>query len=307
MKLFFVLVNLILFADAGVAYEFPPPSSVMDCSAERGSRSPARLIQCTAECNGACSGNRAEVDYHMVSPLTSVPRIALCNEATAPYQAVTAQVNSLNENGNCHSVPNAAVAPTTAQPIGEWLSAHLAGYPPNCGYNVAVRGSMLRRALQSQLQTGFYPSCQPSMCSSAIYFAFISALQHLRRLGRLPQSAETHLTQAAIPSPSYGYFNDLARPDRLMTELGIGEGRVLNPAQLNRCADIGWPRRGDFVQIWRANGSGHSMVFDGLLYDERGNSIGICYWSSNLGTRGFGRQCEQLEGINRVIVGRITL
>lgn len=40
-------------------------------------------------------------------------------------------------------------------------------------------------------------------------------------------------------------------------------------------------RKGDFAQIWRVNGSGHTVVFIGWVYDAADRIIGFNYWSSN--------------------------
>lgn len=48
-------------------------------------------------------------------------------------------------------------------------------------------------------------------------------------------------------------------------------------------------RPGDFIQAWRADGLGHSMVFLGWQRDEHGAIIGVDYWSSQPWTDGIGR------------------
>lgn len=51
-------------------------------------------------------------------------------------------------------------------------------------------------------------------------------------------------------------------------------------------------RPGDFVQIWRTSGSGHSVVFMGWLTDTDGNILGMDYVSCQGSTDGFGRNDE---------------
>ncbi|MBK8975558.1 MAG: hypothetical protein IPM29_06500 [Planctomycetes bacterium] len=53
-------------------------------------------------------------------------------------------------------------------------------------------------------------------------------------------------------------------------------------------------RAGDFVQLWRANGSGHSVVFLGW---ERsgGELVGMRYWSTQGATRGIGERTEWFD------------
>jgi hypothetical protein len=49
---------------------------------------------------------------------------------------------------------------------------------------------------------------------------------------------------------------------------------------------------GDFVQIWRNNRSGHSVVFVAWALDTNGKRVGIHYWSTQMGTRGIGFNTE---------------
>jgi hypothetical protein len=49
---------------------------------------------------------------------------------------------------------------------------------------------------------------------------------------------------------------------------------------------------GDDVQLWRASGSGHSVVFINWVYDENNEISGINYWSSQSATKGIGYRTE---------------
>jgi hypothetical protein len=65
-------------------------------------------------------------------------------------------------------------------------------------------------------------------------------------------------------------------PEDALTSFGIGR-KVLRP-------DKAMP--GDFVQIWRANRSGHSVILVDWAYDRSGRRVGIHYWSTQPGTDG---------------------
>lgn len=52
--------------------------------------------------------------------------------------------------------------------------------------------------------------------------------------------------------------------------------------------DVADLQRGDFVQLWRYTGSGHSVIFDDWVLDGSGNVTGIRYWSCQSGTDGIG-------------------
>lgn len=49
---------------------------------------------------------------------------------------------------------------------------------------------------------------------------------------------------------------------------------------------------GDFVQIWRHDKTGHSVVFVGWAYDAAGRAVGIHYWSTQPRTDGIGFATE---------------
>ena len=53
-------------------------------------------------------------------------------------------------------------------------------------------------------------------------------------------------------------------------------------------------RPGDFVQLWRANGSGHSVVFLAWV-KEKGKIVGLRYWSTQKSTKGIGERIERFD------------
>lgn len=68
-------------------------------------------------------------------------------------------------------------------------------------------------------------------------------------------------------------------------------------------ADVPTPdeaQRGDFVQLWRKNGSGHSVVFDSWVHDDAGRRTGIRYWSVQKATDGIGYRVETFDGAGGV-------
>jgi len=66
---------------------------------------------------------------------------------------------------------------------------------------------------------------------------------------------------------------------------------------------------GDIAQIWRNNGSGHSVIFKDWVTDDKGNRIGIKYRSSQPNTKGIGDRTE-IFGTkidpNRIYVARLN-
>ena len=51
---------------------------------------------------------------------------------------------------------------------------------------------------------------------------------------------------------------------------------------------------GDFVQLWRANGSGHSVIFLSWVKDKD-KMVGLRYWSTQKSTRGIGERIERFD------------
>lgn len=65
-----------------------------------------------------------------------------------------------------------------------------------------------------------------------------------------------------------------------------GDRRTIKHALLSsklgyEITDLSQVAKGDFVQIWRHNDSGHTVVFIDWIKDESQTRIGLKYWSSN--------------------------
>lgn len=55
-------------------------------------------------------------------------------------------------------------------------------------------------------------------------------------------------------------------------------------------------KKGDFVQLWRYSGSGHSVIFISWVYDASGKLYGMKYWSTQGSTNGIGYRTEYFSG-----------
>ncbi|MBI4612102.1 MAG: hypothetical protein HY720_00670 [Planctomycetes bacterium] len=66
-------------------------------------------------------------------------------------------------------------------------------------------------------------------------------------------------------------------------------------------------RRGDFIQLWRKNGSGHSVIFLRWETDGHGRRTGIRYWSTQPATDGIGARTESFEGERGVVPEEIFI
>lgn len=66
-------------------------------------------------------------------------------------------------------------------------------------------------------------------------------------------------------------------------------------AQIGRAIDINSAQAGDFVQFWRTNGSGHSVIFIAWTYNSNGVRNGLKYWSTQSSTNGIGYRTEYFD------------
>lgn len=85
-------------------------------------------------------------------------------------------------------------------------------------------------------------------------------------------------------------------PEDAMTSFGLG-ARITSP-------DRALP--GDFVQIWRANRSGHSVIFVDWAVDRSGRRVGIHYWSTQIATDGIGFATELFASGGKGVSEKLT-
>ncbi len=90
----------------------------------------------------------------------------------------------------------------------------------------------------------------------------------------------------------YGVTDAEKLSTRAIVDYGVGE----------EITDLEEVQEGDFVQIWRHSGSGHSFVFVEWIRDASQAIIGFRYWSSQSSTNGLGYGTEYFgdtTGVNR--------
>lgn len=75
-----------------------------------------------------------------------------------------------------------------------------------------------------------------------------------------------------------------------LEKLGLGKAIALKEATA-----------GDFVQFWRNNASGHSVIFLSWQRDESGNITGVTYRSTQKSTNGIGDRTESIGKEDRDI------
>jgi hypothetical protein len=65
-------------------------------------------------------------------------------------------------------------------------------------------------------------------------------------------------------------------------------------------------KKGDFVQIWRTSGSGHSVIFINWTVNEEGDTTGMRYWSTQPGTNGANYNTEYFSGFGGKVDRSVT-
>ncbi|MCX7624853.1 MAG: hypothetical protein N2Z21_01355 [Candidatus Sumerlaeaceae bacterium] len=73
-----------------------------------------------------------------------------------------------------------------------------------------------------------------------------------------------------------------------------GPSEALEALQVGRGISPDAALAGDFVQIWRHNKSGHSVIFIAWAYSPEGKRVGIHYWSTQEATKGIGFAVEAI-------------
>lgn len=135
-------------------------------------------------------------------------------------------------------------------------------------------------------------------CCGLTFEVWVRALE--RALGR-PEHPE--LSPETLHEARLGFFGDSKSGERrklvaaALPALGLGKA-------IERREDA---RAGDFVQLWRHDGSGHQAVFVNWVW-RKGEVAGLTYWSTQTTTHGIGYHTERFgpDGVkeDEVYVGR---
>lgn len=73
--------------------------------------------------------------------------------------------------------------------------------------------------------------------------------------------------------------------------------------KINKMQDV---EAGDFVQIWRTSGSGHSVIFIDWITNEQGDTTGMTYWSTQPQTDGANYNTEYFDGYGGKVDSAVT-
>lgn len=275
------------------------------CAEDSPTPSADYLLECDTANACVCSaGVPIPQQFYLSEPLSRRNSVSKCSSGEVAVDLIS-NANDRNRGqsitGPCASADEARSA------FSPWFEEQLRSFPPRCGYSLRTPARVISQTVSTALLSGPSATCSMSMCTSATYTAFALLMQRLQSQNRLAGGmAKLAELTGGTQTEAWSYFNDMARPDIAMEALGLGTGRRMNASEIESCANKGWPRSGDFVQIWRKNASGHSVVFSGYLKNTAGLITGICYWSSNQATNGFAHRCEAIEDVDKLIAGRVT-
>ena len=148
-------------------------------------------------------------------------------------------------------------------------------------------------------------SCYKSMCTTTTFNAFVIYMKEALKNGKITQAQFDQHTkwQHSVGSLGYDHINLNATPDALVEELGIGKGHQQHVSELGQ---NNLPKAGDLVQLWRKSGSGHSVIFKGLVDTDGDKKYDLmCYVSSQSATNGVGEICEDTKYLDRILIGSL--
>ncbi len=122
-----------------------------------------------------------------------------------------------------------------------------------------------------------------SYCSGYTCGAALSALDRVGVLDNVDDKSIKDFKSTWYGSKGY------KKDDKSTWDLS---GNALEKHGLGYKVDRDEAKPGDITQIWRENGSGHSVIFKDWEYDDKGDKIGIKYRSTQPSTDGVGDRVE---------------
>ncbi len=258
-----------------------------------------QLIFCPAEQSCTCPTKTIELKANYYNDPEDLPgKILRCYSLEGSLQSplLVSPACLGNSPASCDPCVDSST------PGGSYYASLLKTFPKGCGYSwKKFSSSGFKETVREFLKSGkvLCSKRHQSMCTSATFLAFLMKAKQLVKERKL--TLEQVEQWADLKGPAWPILNDQARPDLLLKEMSLGDGRVLRQKEI---PTDNWPAQGDLVQIWRKDRSGHSVVFSNLLKSADGQVLGLCYWASNKSTNGYGEKCEPIEKVDRLIAAR---
>jgi hypothetical protein len=131
-------------------------------------------------------------------------------------------------------------------------------------------------------------SSHSTYCSGITFEIYFRSMKRLNRdMGRSED----------INGMSASNFSDFISKWFVQSTLGDGPGIALEAYGLGeKIPNMQDVIKGDFVQIWRTSGSGHSVIFMNWTTNSAGDTTGMRYWSTQSSTNGVNYNTEYFSG-----------
>ena len=131
-------------------------------------------------------------------------------------------------------------------------------------------------------------SSQSTYCCGLTFEVYIRSLQKLAKKAGIENN---------INGLSSDDLKDFLQIWFVQNKLGDGPGLALEAyglgERIEKMQDV---QKGDFVQIWRSTGSGHSVIFIDWILNDEGDTTGMTYWSTQPKTNGVNYNTEYFVG-----------
>jgi hypothetical protein len=166
------------------------------------------------------------------------------------------------------------------------------------GYNKKFAGSGVPKALMVNDYELLPAATEGTYCSGFTCWAATEAMKEQGLLDEMTPEQLKKFQQTWYGAEGFEKGKSETLSTKALEDFGLGKGISREEAL-----------PGDIAQIWRNDGSGHSVIFKDWVKDDQGNITGIKYRSSQGSTDGIGDRTEIFKerGINpdKIYLGRI--
>lgn len=222
---------------------------------------------------------------------------------------------------------NLTTADNTFDDVDEFFRSITTEPPPNCryklkGFTTAEVRKICRAmdAIAKDQPINEDDLCHVSNCTTASYLAIIKIAKSRSDWDRI----KSRFTCTSPFPAAYRMFGGPNGLRAFAAEYGLGESRRLvlsgnadrRSEKLKTDFAAGWPKKSDPILLQRDDSKGrtaHSVIFShyetasGENFDPSNPQTisKVCYWSSNLGTRGTSNRCEPISYLSFIDAAQI--
>lgn len=216
---------------------------------------------------------------------------------------------------------------TSFEDVDTFFQSITTAPPPGCGYKLSGFKTTQTRAicqamddLANKREIRDSAKCHVSNCSTASYLAVIQILRERKDW----ESIQDNFTCKAPFPKAYLTYVGSNGLRAFAAEYGLGDTkRISLPGNSSKKAGLlaesftsGWPKKSDPILLQRDKSkkhTAHAVIFshfesdDGAIFDGKSDKkiTKVCYWSSNLGTKGTANRCEPISYMSFIDAARI--